>query len=158
MKKYIFVFILIVLYFGGLNSVRELGDLAIVKAVSIDKNENGEYEICAIVIDTKEKENKDKGIIIKSVGKSVHEAARNMVDISSKKLYIAHMETLIVSDKIARYDLENTLDFFIRDNEGSNSFFLFINLYSDIIIKGEVYETKNYKCDCCINNCYIRNS
>lgn len=126
MKKYIFVFILIVLYFGGLNSVRELGDLAIVKAVSIDKNENGEYEICAIVIDTKEKENKDKGIIIKSVGKSVHEAARNMVDISSKKLYIAHMETLIVSDKIARYDLENTLDFFIRDNEGSNSFFLFI--------------------------------
>ena len=59
MKKYIFVFILIVLYFGGLNSVRELGDLAIVKAVSIDKNENGEYEICAIVIDTKEKQSKE---------------------------------------------------------------------------------------------------
>ena len=35
MKRYIFAFIILVLYFGGLNSVRELGDLAIVKAVSI---------------------------------------------------------------------------------------------------------------------------
>ena len=126
MKRYIFAFIILVLYFGGLNSVRELGDLAIVKAVSIDKREDGKYEISAIVIDTKDKENKDKGIMITSVGDSVHMAARDMVDISSKKLYIAHMETLIISEKIAQEDLENTLDFFIRDNEGSNSFFLFI--------------------------------
>lgn len=126
MKRYILTFIVIVLYFGGLNNVRELGDLAIVKAVSIDLNDEGKYEISAIIIDTKEKENKDKGLLISSVGNSVHEAARNMVDVSSKKLYIAHMESLIISEKIAREDLENTLDFFIRDNEGSNSFFLFI--------------------------------
>ena len=67
MKRYIFAFIILVLYFGGLNSVRELGDLAIVKAVSIDKREDGKYEISAIVIDTKDKENKDKGIMITSV-------------------------------------------------------------------------------------------
>lgn len=126
MKKYIVAFVIIVLYFGGLNSVRELADLAIVKAVSIDLNDEGKYEISAIVIDTTQKEKKDKGIIISSTGDSVHEAARNMVDVSSKKLYIAHMESLIISEKIAREDLENTLDFFVRDNEGSNSFFLFI--------------------------------
>ena len=126
MKRYILAFVILVLYFGGLNSVRELTDLAIVKAVSIDKTDDGKYEICAIIIDTTEKENKDKGIVISSVGDSVHEAARNMVKISSKKLYIAHMETLIISEQIAKDELENTLDFFIRDNEGSNSFFLFL--------------------------------
>lgn len=126
MKKYMFAFIILVIYFGGLNSVRELTDLAIVKAVGIDKTEDGNYLVSAIIVDTTEKENKNKGIVYTASGKSVHEAARNMVDISSKKLYIAHMESLIVSQTIAEEDLENTLDFFIRDNEGSNSFFLFI--------------------------------
>ena len=41
MKRYILAFVIIVLYFGGLNSVRELTDLAIVKAVSIDKTDDG---------------------------------------------------------------------------------------------------------------------
>lgn len=126
MKKYILVFIILVIYFGGLNSVRELTDLAIVKAVGIDMDENGEYIVSAIVVDTKNKEGKNEGIVYYSKGKSVHEAARNMIDISPKKLYIAHMESLIVSEDIAKDNLENTLDFFIRDNEGSNSFFLFI--------------------------------
>lgn len=126
MKKYVLAFIIIVLYFGGLNSVRELTDLAIVKAVSIDKIDEDKYEVCAIIIDTTDKENIDKGIVISSVGNSVHEAARNMVKKLTKKLYIAHMESLIISEQIAKDELENTLDFFIRDNEGSNSFFLFI--------------------------------
>ena len=60
MKKYILAFVIIVLYFGGLNSVRELTDLAIVKAVSIDKTDDGKYEICAIVIDTTDYPNNSK--------------------------------------------------------------------------------------------------
>jgi len=97
MKKYVVGFVFLVLIFGGLSSVRELTDLAIVKAVSIDLTDDGRYEVNAIIIDTSQKENKNKGKIISAYGNSVHEAARNMVDISSKKLYIAHMESLIIS-------------------------------------------------------------
>lgn len=131
MKKYIFILLVIVIFFNGLKGVRELTDLAIVKAIGLDISEEGEIVFTAIVTDTSDKENLDSGDVYTSVGKSVQEAARNMVDVSPKKLYIAHLETLVISEEIAKNYLENSLDFFIRDNEGSNSFYLFIaNGYS----------------------------
>lgn len=135
MKKYILIFLILVIMLGGLSNVRELNELAIVKSIGIDMTEDGEYYITAIIADTSSEET-DSGIIYNGKGKSVQEAARNMVDISPKKLYIGHLEALIISEDIAKDYLENTLDFFIRDNEGSNSFYLFVakdNSAEDII-------------------------
>lgn len=126
MRKYIFILLVIVIFFNGLKGVRELTDLAIVKSIGIDISEEGEIVFTAIVTDTSNKEKLNGGDVYTSKGNSVQEAARNMVDISPKKLYIAHLETLVISEDIAKEHLENALDFFIRDNEGSNSFYLFI--------------------------------
>lgn len=126
MRKYIFILLVIVIFFNGLKGVRELTDLAIVKSIGIDISEEGEIVFTAIVTDTSSKDKLNGGDVYSSKGNSVQEAARNMVDISPKKLYIAHLETLVISEEIAKEHLENTLDFFIRDNEGSNSFYLFI--------------------------------
>lgn len=136
MRKYVIALLIAVLIFGRLDSIRELTDLAVVKAFGIDLTEDGKYHISAIVIDTSDKENSESGIIYESTGDSVHDAARNIVGISPKKLYLAHMETLIISEEIAKDKMENVLDFFIRDNEGSNAFYLFIangNKSSEII-------------------------
>ncbi|MGN1012637.1 MAG: Ger(x)C family spore germination protein [Clostridia bacterium] len=126
MKKYILIFLILVIMFNGLSSVRELTDLAIVKSIGIDLTENGEIYITAIVADTSKKESTNSGKIYNSTGHSVQEAARNMVEVSPKKLYLGHLEALIISEEIAKSKFENTLDFFIRDNEGSNSFYLFV--------------------------------
>lgn len=126
MRKYIFILLVIVIFFNGLKGVRELTDLAIVKSIGIDISEEGEIVFTAIVTDTSNKEKLNGGDVYTSKGNSVQEAARNMVDFSPKKLYIAHLETLVISEDIAKEHLENALDFFIRDNEGSNSFYLFI--------------------------------
>lgn len=126
MRKYLLIFLIVVIYFNGFAYIRELTEIAIVKTMGVDITEDGEYSISAIVLDTSDEESVDSGIIYNSKGKSIQEAARNMVDISPKKLYIAHMETLVISEDIAKDKMENTLDFFIRDNEGSNSFYLFI--------------------------------
>lgn len=126
MKKYIVILLVLVIIFNGLTGIRELTDLAIVKAIGIDISDNGEILFTAIVTDTSSKEKVNSGDVYTSKGNSVQEAARNMVDISPKKLYIAHLETLVISEEIAKEHLENSLDFFIRDNEGSNTFYLFI--------------------------------
>lgn len=126
MKKYIVILLLLVIIFNGLTGIRELTDLAIVKAIGLDVSDSGEIIFTAIVTDTSSKEKINSGDVYTSVGSSVQEAARNMVDISPKKLYIAHLETLVISEEIAKEHLENSLDFFIRDNEGSNSFYLFV--------------------------------
>lgn len=126
MRKYVIALILIVLVFSGLDNLREIPDLAIVKAIGLDLTEEGEYKATVIVLDSTGEDEKNNGIIYEAVGESVQEAIRHIVDESPKKLYLAHMETLILSEQIAREKFENTLDFFIRDNEGSNEFFLFI--------------------------------
>lgn len=133
MKKYIISILIVVLIFGGLNNIREITDLGIVTAVGVDKSESGEYIVTVLVLNTDKKE--DDYLIYKAIGKSVQEAGRNIVDMSPKKLYLAHLESLIVSEEIAKNDLEEVLDFYIRDNEGSNNFFLMISKEANIIIE-----------------------
>ncbi len=132
MRKYVIALILIVLCFNGLDNLRELSDLAIVRVIGIDYSEEDGYKVNVIVRDTTGKDNSEKGKIYEAQGKSVQEAVRYIVDESPKKLYIAHMQTLILSEKVAREKMENTLDFFIRDNEGSNNFYLFIAKENDV--------------------------
>lgn len=126
MRKYVLVLILLVLAFNGMDNLRELTNLAIVTSIGIDITEDQKYLATAIVLDTSSKENSNEGIIYEAEGNTVQEAVRNIVDISPKKLYIGHLETLIISEEIAREKLMGTLDFFIRDNEGSNNFYLFV--------------------------------
>ena len=102
MRKYLIALIIIVVAFNGLQNLRELNDLAIVKAMGIDITEDGTYKIYAIVSDTSEKESTDKGIIYEAGAESVQETVRLIVDKAPKKLYLAHMETLILSEKIAK--------------------------------------------------------
>lgn len=126
MRKYIIALLILVIVFDGLNNLREVTDLAIVKAIGIDMTEDGQYKTTAIVIDTSNKEAQNEGIVYEAVGESVHDSARKIVNESPKKLYLAQMESLILSEDIAKNNFEDTLGFFIRDNEGSNAFYLFI--------------------------------
>lgn len=125
MRKYIIVLLVVVLLFNGFNNLREITDLAIVRAIGLDLTEDGNYKATVIVLDTSNKEKK-KGIVYEATGPSVQDAIRNIVDESPKKLYLAHLETLVVSENLARQKCESMLNFFIRDNEGSNNFYLLI--------------------------------
>ena len=126
MKKYILVLILVVVLFNGFNNLREITDLAIVTVMGLDVDENGTYTAVIEIIDG-DKEDSKKTIIEFAQGQSIQETIRNIIDKTQKRLYLAHLETLIVSEEIAKNGLDNILDFFIRDNDGSNNFYLFIS-------------------------------
>lgn len=136
MKNKIIFLLIVVVLFNGLNNSRELNDIAIVSSIAIDLDEEDNYIASAQVLNTKKTgglssggSSSDGAIInvYSNKAESIQEAIRNMVDESPKKLYLAHMKLLILSEKVAKNnDILDTLDFFIRDNEGSNKFILAI--------------------------------
>ncbi len=138
MKNKVIFLIIVMFFFNGLNNARELNTLAIVSAVGIDIDDEGNYIITAQVLNTKKNNSSGSGSgslegssnILKYKSKSktsVQNALRNMIEELPRRLYLAHMEVLLISEKIAKEDnILETLNFFIRDNEGSNNFMLLI--------------------------------
>ena len=135
--KVIFLLIIVIMFNGIINS-RELNELAIVSAMGIELNENGEYVLTAQILNPKKSGNSSSGggssadgaivTVYTNSSESVQNAVRYMIKESPQRLYLAHMELLILSDELASSkEITDTLDFFIRDNEGSSNFTLAIS-------------------------------
>lgn len=135
MKTKIFILIVAMFLFNGLANSRELNDLAILSSMGIELDEDGNYLITVQILNTKKPDsssgNSSSGesgtsnvTVFKSNSSTIHGALRDIVLQSSKKIYIAHMELLLVSEEVAKTDMFDILDFFIRDNENSNNFIL----------------------------------
>ncbi len=137
MKLKIVFLLLIMFLLNGFSNARELNDLAIVSAIGIDMDENGDYIITSQILNTKKENSSGSGsgsssgsseiVVLNSSSSSIQTALRNIVEESPRKLYLAHMELLLISEKVAdEKNILDTLNFFIRDNEGSNDFMLVI--------------------------------
>lgn len=133
MKTKVVILLILVFIFNGLSDARQLNDLSILSAVGIDVDENGEYIITSQVLNT-QKSGESSGenssgtsvVVYETKRKSVHEALRNTIEKAPKKLYIAHLEVLLISEEAAKKDILNTLDFFLRDRESSDNFMVVI--------------------------------
>ncbi len=137
MKNKIIFIILVMFVLSGMKNARQLNDLAIVSAIGVDINEKGEYIITSQVLNPKKENSSGSGsssskesadiVVYNSTSTTVQNAIRNIVEESPRKLYLAHMDLLLISEKVARQaNILDTLDFFIRNNEGSNDFMLVI--------------------------------
>ena len=58
---------------------------------------------------------------------SIQEGLRSIINESPKKLYIAHMDAVIISEAVAKENILECIDFFIRDNETSIAEKIFIS-------------------------------
>lgn len=137
MKSKILFLLLTMFLLNGLNNSRELNELAIVSAIGIDLDENNNYIITAQILNSKKENGSGTGsgntkgsseiVVLNSESDNVQTALRKIITQSPQKLYLAHMEMLLLSEKVAKEkEILDTLNFFIRDNEGSNNFMLVI--------------------------------
>lgn len=134
MKTKVILLLLIVFMFNGMKDARELNDLSILSAVGIDIDENGEYIITSQVLNTQKSGDSSGGgsgsssvVVYETKRKSIHEALRDTIEKVPNKLYIAHLELVLISEEAAKNnDILATLDFFLRDNEGGNNFMIVI--------------------------------
>lgn len=125
MKK-IIILILLTFLFSGCYDYVEINDMAIIYGVAIDLNDN-EYNVTFEILNTKNKDdnsNQDKVYYATGKGFSISEAITNTSLSVSKTPYLAHLKTVIISEKVAENKLEDIIDFLLRDNHIRNIFYL----------------------------------
>lgn len=134
MKKKIILIILILLL-TGCSDYRELTDMAIVPSFAIDYKDN-KYHVIVHVLDAKKEDKKAEVVLYEDTGDTLHEAFRKISLKSPKKLYAGHVNTVIISENIAKTGLSKVFDFILRDAEVEKSF-------SFLITKEDINEVMN---------------
>lgn len=112
---------------SGCWSQKELNELAIISATSIDKNEEGQYVKTIQLINPSNVAGGLQGggggqspavTVYSATGDSVLEAHFNASSKISRKLYHSHSNLIVLSEEVAQEDgIENVLDAFERDPE-----------------------------------------
>lgn len=120
-RKILCLIMICLLFLGGCWDYRGLDEMAIVAGMSIDKNpENGGYQVTFELVDltANVKEAGPQSLLLNAEGKTLFDAARNAKRRIINKLYFGHMETIIISEQIAReQDLSGIMDWFLRSTE-----------------------------------------
>ena len=136
MRKILLVVIILITLTGCYN-YRELNDLAIVSAISVSKVDE-EYNVIVQVVKPKKEQdtsniNQPNFITFKSKGETLQEAFRLIVKESPKKIYGAQMQVLLLDESVAKDDLSDILDFFAREPEVRNEFYVLVSKNDNVL-------------------------
>lgn len=129
MKK-IFL-ILIVLFLSGCN-YRELDKIAITVGCGLEKVDDG-YKITVQIADTQKQGDSNSStspVRFKNYAytdRTIHEAARGILTKLPKKAYTKHMQILVIDEKIANNGINEIIDFWFREVELRNDFYVFVS-------------------------------
>jgi spore germination protein KC len=131
-RKIVTIFIIILLLTGCWNR-RELNDIAIAIALSIDEAESeGEYLVTVQIINpgevaSEEKTNRTPVSTYSASAPTIFEALRKLTTVSPRKIYLSHLRVVVISEAVAKEGLKNVLDFLKRDHEVRTNFFVLIS-------------------------------
>ncbi len=111
----------------GCWNYRLLEDMGIVTGIAIDKGTDDKYELTMEIADVKSgKERMVDSHIIHSFGNTIFDAVRDGISIIGKKLYFSHTQIIIVSEEIAREEMNHVMDWMNRDSETRTDIELFV--------------------------------
>ena len=104
---------------------KELTELALVMALGVDKGKDKKFKLSFQLVNpgnvtTGQSGGGGQGLpiaVYRSTGNTITEAARNATKKVSRRLYYAHTNLVVVSEKIAREDMLYILDALDRDPE-----------------------------------------
>lgn len=129
MKKVIFL--LLILLLSGCN-YKEIDKIAITIGCGLKKTENG-YQVTLQIADTQKQDSSNSStspVRFKNYSyedKTIHEAARRILTKLPKKAYTNHMQILVIDEQIAKEEINEIIDFFFREVELRNDFYVFIS-------------------------------
>lgn len=120
MKRIKFLILLLPLLSGCYN-YRELNELGITTAVSIDYKDNNFYVIAEVINPIKQQDasssNNSPFVNYNSSSSSLQDAFRKVVLESPRQLYAAQLEIIVLSEEVVNNHLEEVLEYFTRDPE-----------------------------------------
>lgn len=102
----------------GCWNYREVEKMSIVAGLAIDKGINDKFEMTVEIVEISGgKDSKTTSKTITVEGKTLFDAARNLIALSGKKLYWAHTKVIILSKQVASEGVTKVLDWYNRDAE-----------------------------------------
>jgi len=102
----------------GCWNYREVDKLAIVAGVAVDKGIKNQIQITAEIIEVSA--GKDTNITSNTItmeGKTMFDAARNIISVSGKRLYWSHAKVIILSKEVASEGVTKAIEWYNRDSE-----------------------------------------
>ena len=129
------ILILTIFLLTGCYDHKELNSIAIMTATEINKIDD-EFIVNAQVVNPQSKDTVNVQapfIIYEGKGKTIHEAYRNIKHQSSRYLYPNHMQILIVNEKLAKEDISQIIDLFLRIPDIRTEFNVLIGKNDDIL-------------------------
>jgi len=135
MTKKIIIIVIIFLLTGCFDH-QELNEIAILTATEINKNDD-EFIINAEIINP---QSPDKTTIVsspfimyQSKGKTIQEAYRMIKLSSSRYIYPDHLRIVIIDEELAKNDISEILDFYLRNPLARTEFKILIGKDKDIL-------------------------
>lgn len=122
MKKFILLLSLIIL-FTGCSSYTELNELSIVDTLGIDYI-NDNYYLTMNVLDgsLNDGEIEKNYITYQTTGATLEECFHKIYLQSSKRLYLSHIDLLVLTNDAIDNKLKEIINNFLRNNESRNNF------------------------------------
>jgi spore germination protein KC len=128
MKQTIVLFLVIINMIpllSGCWNQKELNDLAFVMAMGIDKGKHKQFDVSIQLVNPGNVSSGQNGgggqglpiAVYKSSGDTLTEAARNLTKKLSRRLYYAHTNLVVLSDKLSKENMLNVFDAFEREPE-----------------------------------------
>ena len=123
MKKIRIPLLLLIILISGIVTTgcwnyREVDKLAIVAGVAIDKGIKNQFQMTVEIIQVSA--GRDTNITSKTItmeGKTIFDAARNVISVSGKRLYWSHAKVIILSKEIASEGVSKAVEWYNRDSE-----------------------------------------
>ena len=127
MKK-IILLVITSFFLTGCFDYVELNELSVITMVIVDKKDNNYNIAFEILNDKKDKDNSqvNKSIIVRGSGKTISAAINNTISKTPKLAYLAHLKVLAISKNVARNNLKEIIEFFLRNPNVRNEFYLTI--------------------------------
>lgn len=141
MKK-IFILLPLLFILTGCNSYIELNELGIINIISIEKN-NNDYKLNASIIEDVEKNGTPISKIYESNGKTIFEAIDNLGNSLNKKIYLSHLDLLIINETIKTNELEEIINYFLNNNESRNNFLIVNTNNTNDVINNTTWQEIN---------------
>jgi len=120
------------LLLNGCWSKNELNELAIVVAIGVEKVDD-EFEISVQVVEpsevsaTQPSTNRTPVTTYHAKGSSIFEAVRSLTILTPRKLYLAHVQMMIIGEELSQQGVSDALDFFARDHAIRNDFYIVVS-------------------------------
>ncbi|MBQ8218921.1 MAG: Ger(x)C family spore germination protein [Bacilli bacterium] len=136
MNKNILFLIIPLLLLTGCYDYKELNTISILSATEINKIDD-KYVVSAQAVNPqapdKTTTTQAPFIIYNGSGKTIQEAYRKITNETSKFLYSSHLQLLIINEKVAKENIKEIIDFYLKSPPIRTEFYILISKSDNVL-------------------------